>query len=217
MNAYQTEFNKFRGSLETSCDFYNLDTNTTLHTELYRTSNKLCIEYKVTQRKQTNENYSNYQTLVSGYIEVSLTYNQFKQPVTKIYLAKIEVALKNILDQYFNVEEVEENTNNIEVTENNKIPVNEEVIGKNKSISPIQQIRGERWKKDHEAGVNYYLKNYSHLQIGDIIYINTQKELELLEEIDSDGIIRIFIDKEHNNKVKAIILNNAKKFYKKVK
>ncbi|MED4854810.1 hypothetical protein [Bacillus atrophaeus] len=83
MNTYQVDFNQFRGSMETTCDLYNLDNNTTLQTILYRKTNSLCIEYKVFQRDENSDRFADYHTLATGYIEVPLTYNQFKKPVKK--------------------------------------------------------------------------------------------------------------------------------------
>jgi|GEM_PF-5297682 len=101
MKTYQIDFSNFKGSMETTCDFYNLNTNITLQTQLYRTPNKLCIEYKVIQRTKDENGFSNYNTLDNGYIETPLTYSQYQRPTKKIYITKIEKALKDVLERYF--------------------------------------------------------------------------------------------------------------------
>ncbi|MCY8944183.1 hypothetical protein [Bacillus atrophaeus] len=219
MNTYQVDFNQFRGSMETTCDLYNLDNNTTLQTILYRNTNSLCIEYKVFQRDENSDRFADYHTLATGYIEVPLTYNQFKKPVKKIYLNKVINALDSIINQYLITEETSQEINeHVQEKEKEKVAqLNEgdQSNSVNEAFnSPIDQIRKERWKREYDEGVNYFFDKYGHKHIGDIIYIETQQELEHLEHIDCENVIRIFVDKEHENKVKAIVLRDINKHRK---
>ncbi|URD66520.1 hypothetical protein [Bacillus velezensis] len=211
MSTYQVDFNQFRGSMETTCDLYNLDNNTTLQTSLYRNTNSLCIEYKVIQRDDNSNSFAEYDTLARGYIEVPLTYNQFKKPVKKVYLNKIINALDSIINQYLIIEDTSQEINERVQMKVSVTKINEEDqsdFTNETSNSPIDQIRKERWDREYDEGVKYFFDKYGNKRIGDIIYIDTQQELEHLEHIDCDNVIRIFVDKEHENKIKAIVLKD---------
>ncbi|PHI49706.1 hypothetical protein B9T64_06920 [Bacillus halotolerans] len=216
MSTYQVEFNQFSGSMETTCDLYNLDNNTTLQTSLYRNTNSLCIEYKVIQRDDNSNSFAEYDTLAHGYIEVPLTYNQFKKPVKKVYLNKIINALDSIINQYLIIEDTSQEINERVQMKVSATKINEEDqsdFTNETSNSPIDQIRMERWDREYDEGVKYFFDKYGNKRIGDIIYIDTQQELEHLELIDCDNVIRIFVDKEHENKIKAIVLKDINKHY----
>lgn len=104
MTKYTIEFNNFKGKNETTCNIYNLENNTDIEIILFKTSSKLCIEYKVV--KTTIEGgLRNYNTISKGYIELSLTENQFKKPVKTLYIKKIVKALNDVIVEFFKKEE----------------------------------------------------------------------------------------------------------------
>lgn len=213
MLKYITEWNHFKGLLETNISFYNLDSNIAIEVHLYRTSNSLEVDYKVIQSNRNNGIY-NTNILEKGCKTVEITYNQFQKPTKKVYLAKIEKALNDILTKYFTIEEViQEN----EVETNNKkvIVTEQETQSDNIVLTPIQQLQQDIFNKEHKKAIEYFINKYSHLQIGDIIHIKTQKELDYLEFIDYDEVIRIYEDSQDDNKVKAIVQKDITDYYNK--
>ena len=115
MLKYITEWNHFKGSFETNISFYNLDNGISIEVHLYRTSNSLEIDYKVIQSNRSN-GITKYNTLEKGFKTVEITYNQFQKPTKKVYLAKIEKALNDILTKYFTIEEVVQENESMMVT-----------------------------------------------------------------------------------------------------
>jgi hypothetical protein len=223
MRKYFTEWNHFKGSLETNISFYNLDNNITIEVNLYRTSNSLEIDYKVIESNRNNGIY-NINTLEKGFKQINITYNQFQKPTKKVYLAKIEKALNDILTKYFTIGEVEQAENDpqnekLEVVADIENDKADSIVNTEEKItiqlSPIQKIRNDIFNREHKEAINYFLLKYGNLQIGDTIHIKTQKELDHLEFIDYDEVIRIYEDKQDNSKIKATVMRDIKEYYKK--